>query len=157
MRKEKTKITPVATLEAAWEKAWPAIAGYLKPISNKKQLSERIGLLDQLLDQVGDDEDHPLAALCDIVGRTIEEYEERNVPQPKQDPAQILAFLMEQRGFKQTDLATIIPQSNLSAVLNGRRNLTPKQISQLAQVFGVSPTLLLPPTEERKSRKQQAA
>ena len=44
--------------------------------SDYKQL---VRLLDQLIDEVGEDETHPLAKLMDVVGVLIERYEDEHV------------------------------------------------------------------------------
>lgn len=42
----------------------------------------RLGeLLDLLIDEVGEDESHPLASLMEIVGVSIEKYEDDRVPE----------------------------------------------------------------------------
>jgi HTH-type transcriptional regulator/antitoxin HigA len=38
-------------------------------------------LLDRLIDQVGEDETHPLASLMDVIGVLIESYEDSYVPE----------------------------------------------------------------------------
>jgi HTH-type transcriptional regulator/antitoxin HigA len=38
-------------------------------------------LLDDLIDEVGEDESHPLASLMEIIGLLIESYESNNVPE----------------------------------------------------------------------------
>ena len=40
-----------------------------------------VALLDGLIDEVGEDESHPLASLMEIVGVLIEKYEEEHVPE----------------------------------------------------------------------------
>jgi len=40
-----------------------------------------VALLDQFVDEVGEDESHPLAPLMEVVGVLIERYEDENVPQ----------------------------------------------------------------------------
>ena len=40
-----------------------------------------VALLDGLIDEVGEDESHPLASLMDIPGTLIERYEDENVPE----------------------------------------------------------------------------
>jgi HTH-type transcriptional regulator/antitoxin HigA len=40
-----------------------------------------VALLDSLIDEVGEDESHPLASLMEILGVLIEGYEEKHVPQ----------------------------------------------------------------------------
>ena len=36
-------------------------------------------LLDQLVDEVGENENHPLASLMEVLGVLIEKYEDENV------------------------------------------------------------------------------
>ncbi|HEY6368838.1 MAG TPA: hypothetical protein VI585_28970 [Candidatus Binatia bacterium] len=38
-------------------------------------------LLDRLVDEVGENESHPLASLMEIVGVLIEKYEDEHVPE----------------------------------------------------------------------------
>ncbi len=40
-----------------------------------------VTLLDELIDEVGEDEAHPLASLMEIIGVMIEHYENANVPE----------------------------------------------------------------------------
>ncbi len=42
---------------------------------------ELVELLDHLTEEVGEDEDHPLASLMDVLAVLIERYEDENVPQ----------------------------------------------------------------------------
>jgi HTH-type transcriptional regulator/antitoxin HigA len=37
--------------------------------------------LDRLIDEVGEDEKHPLASLMEVLGVLIERYEDENVPE----------------------------------------------------------------------------
>lgn len=38
-----------------------------------------VAMLDKLIDEVGEDETHPLASLMEIIGLMIEQYENANV------------------------------------------------------------------------------
>jgi HTH-type transcriptional regulator / antitoxin HigA len=40
-----------------------------------------VSLLDRLVDEVGEDESHPLASLMEIVGVLIEKFEDEHVPE----------------------------------------------------------------------------
>ncbi|OGG54349.1 MAG: hypothetical protein A3F84_09305 [Candidatus Handelsmanbacteria bacterium RIFCSPLOWO2_12_FULL_64_10] len=40
-----------------------------------------VALLDDLIDEVGEDENHPLASLMEILGVLIERYEAEHVPE----------------------------------------------------------------------------
>jgi len=37
--------------------------------------------LDELIDEVGSDESHPLASLVEVVGVLIEKYEDKHIPE----------------------------------------------------------------------------
>ncbi|CCH98087.1 conserved hypothetical protein [Microcystis aeruginosa PCC 9717] len=38
-------------------------------------------MLDDLIDEIGENENHPLASLMEMLGILIENYEQENVPQ----------------------------------------------------------------------------
>jgi HTH-type transcriptional regulator / antitoxin HigA len=40
-----------------------------------------VALLDCLIDQVGEDENHPLASMMEVIGALIENYEAKHVPE----------------------------------------------------------------------------
>lgn len=40
-----------------------------------------VAILDELIDEVGENEAHPLASLMEIIGVMIEHYENANVPE----------------------------------------------------------------------------
>lgn len=40
-----------------------------------------VSILDQLIDQVGEDESHPLASLMEVIGVLIEKYEDEHIPE----------------------------------------------------------------------------
>jgi plasmid maintenance system antidote protein VapI len=56
-------------------------------------------------------------------------------------PRELLAVLLEEHKLKQADLADIVPQSNLSAILAGRRPIGAALAIRLGQRFQVRPDL----------------
>jgi HTH-type transcriptional regulator/antitoxin HigA len=48
------------------------------------------------------------------------------------------------RGLKQGDLAEIVPQSNLSAILAGKRKISATLAGKLARFFNISPAVFVP-------------
>ena len=44
-----------------------------------KTYDELVRMLDQLIDEVGEDETHPLASLMEVIGVLIERYEDEHV------------------------------------------------------------------------------
>ena len=61
-------------------KAWPAVASILSVPQNEAQYRQMVELLDRLVDEVREDENHPLASLLEVVGVLIERYEDEHVP-----------------------------------------------------------------------------
>ena len=50
-------------------------------LQTEKEYQETVTLLDSLIDQVGEDETHPLASLMEILGVLIEKYEDEHIPE----------------------------------------------------------------------------
>jgi HTH-type transcriptional regulator / antitoxin HigA len=94
-------------------------------------------VMDQLLDEVGEDEKHPLAEVLDYLSNQVETYETDHVKIPDAPPRDVLRFLMEQHGLSQSDLADCAPQSRISEILNGRREISKDLAKALAKKFGV--------------------
>jgi HTH-type transcriptional regulator / antitoxin HigA len=55
--------------------AWPAVEPILSVPRTDAQYTRLVKLLDQLIDEVGENESHPLASLMEIIGVLIEKYE----------------------------------------------------------------------------------
>lgn len=63
--------------------AWPQVAEAVRVPRSEKEYRELVEVLDQLTDTVGEDENHPLASLMDVLGVLVEKYEEENVAEVK--------------------------------------------------------------------------
>jgi len=50
-------------------------------ITRKRLYEQAVSLLDDLIDEVGEDEDHPLASLMEVLSVLIEKYEDEHVPE----------------------------------------------------------------------------
>ena len=61
--------------------AWPPLSGVLYVPRTEKEYQEAVDLLDSLIDQVGEDETHPLASLMEVLGILIEKYENDHIPE----------------------------------------------------------------------------
>lgn len=59
--------------------AWKPLANTLYVPHTEKEYENLVALLDNLIDEVGEDEFHPLAAMMEVVGVLIEKYEDENV------------------------------------------------------------------------------
>jgi HTH-type transcriptional regulator/antitoxin HigA len=61
--------------------AWSSLAGTVFVPHSEKEYHQLVALLDILIDEVGEDESHPLASLMEIVGVLIQNYEDQHVPE----------------------------------------------------------------------------
>ena len=60
---------------------WRPLAGTLYVPHTEVEYQKLVALLDELVDEVGEDEDHPLASLMEVVGVLVEKYEDETVPE----------------------------------------------------------------------------
>jgi HTH-type transcriptional regulator/antitoxin HigA len=61
--------------------AWPRILEIVRVPHTEKEYRELVEVLDQLIDEVGEDENHPLASLMDVSGVLVEKYKDERVPE----------------------------------------------------------------------------
>jgi len=50
-------------------------------LHTEEEYQRLVAVLDVLIDEVGEEETHPLASLMEVVGVLIEHYEEEHVPE----------------------------------------------------------------------------
>lgn len=144
MKSASTTSANLDRLVPAW-KGLRKSAPFFGPIRNERDYARMQSLMDDLLKQVGDDEDHPLVDLLDVVGLLIAQYDQESGPRIEAaNPLDVLKFLMDQHGLKQSDLRKEIgTQGVVSEVLAGSRKINVRQAKALAQRFGVSPAVFL--------------
>jgi HTH-type transcriptional regulator/antitoxin HigA len=121
---------------------WVAIRPYLA-IHNEEDYDRAVEQMNQLIDIIGTDEDHPMYEYLDTLGTLIHAYEEANFQMPLVSGAEALTYLMEEYGLRQSDLPEIGSQGVVSEILNGKRELNVRQIHALAKRFHVSPAVFL--------------
>ena len=61
--------------------AWSSLADTVFVPHTEAEYDRLVTLLDRLVDEVGEDEAHPLASLMEVVGVLIEKYEDERVPE----------------------------------------------------------------------------
>lgn len=116
----------------------------LGPLRTEADYTRAVAVLDEIVDEIGQQEAHPLADLAETLGLFIEAYEDTHVPFSDSSASEILRTLMEEHALKQSDLSEIGSQGVVSEILSGKRELNVRQITQLANRFGVSPALFMP-------------
>ncbi|MEK7278383.1 MAG: hypothetical protein AAB427_13620 [Chloroflexota bacterium] len=63
------------------ERIWPVVAPILFVPHTDREYQRLVGVLDSLIDTVGEDESHPMASLMEIIGVLVEKYEDEHVPE----------------------------------------------------------------------------
>ncbi|WP_133493157.1 type II toxin-antitoxin system HigA family antitoxin [Alcanivorax sp. 24] len=124
---------------------WAHIAPLLDEPENEADYDAKVEALDELLDVIGDDEQHPLASLAARLGDVIKAYDETHCPMPDVAGIDVLRYLMREHGVNQSQLPEIGAQSVVSSILSGGRTLNWRQICALSERFGV-------PTDAFKDR-----
>ena len=82
--------------------------------------------------------------LLELLAVLIETYEDEHYPIPDLSPIEVLKFLMEERGLKQSDLLHIFGSSGIaSEVVSGKRSISKAQAKKLAEFFKVSVELFI--------------
>lgn len=61
--------------------AWRTLSRTLFVPHTESDYRQLVGLLDTLIDGVGENELHPLASFMEVVGILIEKYEDEHVPE----------------------------------------------------------------------------
>ena len=100
--------------------------------------------MNALLEVAGDDEDHPLSSLLELTSDLVTRYEQEHHPIEAAEFKDALRFLMESRGLRQEDLPSVLPQSNLSAILAGKRKISAAMAGKLGGFFSICPAIFVP-------------
>lgn len=78
------------------------------------------------------------------LANNIKAYEDMHFPISKENPIDMLKFLLEENDMNGSDLGNLLGQRQLgSKILRGERSLSKKHIRILAKHFSVDPSLFL--------------
>jgi HTH-type transcriptional regulator/antitoxin HigA len=137
-------VRDIENLAPAWRELQARSSVKLRAIDSERHYRAMLEFMNELLEEVGDRESHPLMGLLDVVTAFVHNYEASNVQIPDAKPATVLRFLMEQHELRQVDLAELFgTQSNVSEALSGKREINARQAKALAKRFGVSPAVFI--------------
>jgi HTH-type transcriptional regulator/antitoxin HigA len=124
-------------------KIWPGIQNIFSVPHNQKEYNRLVHILDGVIDEVGENESHPLASLMETLGSLIESYEVQNIPEIDGSPSDAFKTLMEEHDLKQSDFPEIGSQGVISEMLSGKRQFNVRQIKLLSNRFDVSPAVFM--------------
>ena len=125
----------------AWAQFQMQVGGLSRPDS-EEEYEQVINLMHHVADNYSTTHE-PYAALFDYLARLAHEWEVENEPDlknPDVAPHAVLAYLMEEHGVSQYQLAQegIVNQGNLSRILSGERGISKNLAKKLAERFRVS-------------------
>ncbi len=60
---------------------WPVLNSVVFVPHKESEYQQLMAILDDLIDEVGENEDHPLASMMEVIGVLIEKYEEEHMPE----------------------------------------------------------------------------
>jgi len=107
---------------------------------NERILAEIERLIDKGEGKLTPEED----ALFDLMVFLVEDFDSRTYPIPDAPPFEVLQFLMEQRGLKQSDLVQILgSRGHVSDIVNGKRGISKQNAKQMGEFFHVSAEVFL--------------
>ena len=129
-------------IQSSWSKLDSMV--HLRPIYDEAGYEQMTSLMNSLLDVVGNNEDHALSGLLELVGDLVSKFERASYAIEAATPVDSLRFLIEARGLKQEALCSIVPQSNLSAILAGKRKISATLAGKLGKFFDISPAIFVP-------------
>ena len=107
---------------------------------NERALRVIDGLMSRGEDELTPEEDRLLRMLA----VHLEDFESRNHPIERTNPAVTLRELMREHSLKQADMAEIFgSQGTVSLVLNGKREISKSQARKLSQRFNLPADLFI--------------
>lgn len=121
-------------MQAHWRSLQPLFL-----IRDEAEYDAAIATLNALLDEVGNDEQHPLSELLNVLGTVIHAYEEKHYPIPECSGIDVLQALMEEHQLEPAALPELGAPNIVEQILNEERELTVSQIRALAARFRISP------------------
>ncbi|MDQ3581277.1 MAG: transcriptional regulator [Pseudomonadota bacterium] len=112
-------------------------------VRTEADYAQACATIDVLIDEIGDNENHPLAEVLHYLSEQVQEYEGEHVQIPEAEPREVLRLLMEQHGLKHEDLPDCAPRSRISDILNGRRAISKEIAKRLGRRFRVHADVFL--------------
>jgi HTH-type transcriptional regulator/antitoxin HigA len=132
------------TISALYE--LPAAArALLSPIADDVHYRQALEAEENLSRLIAGQADHPLGGVYATLIEHIAAYEDTAYPTEPTPPHTMLAFLLEQTGLRQGEVAERlgVHQSNVSRLVSGQVAFTTDLIKKLSEIFGVPATVFL--------------
>lgn len=118
----------------------------LQSISSKKQHEMALRVIEKLISHtnIEKSKDKGIELYLKTLSELVNDYESTQYASTEVKGSEMLSYLMELKGLKQTDLSEELGgQSVVSKILKGERDLNLRQIKLLAKRFSVSPEVFI--------------
>lgn len=119
-------------------------------IKSEEEYEDRVRVLSALMDR-GDAITDEEADYMELLGTLLEDYEREHNPdieaavERKVTPQEAIRWAMDRHGLRQKDLCVYIgPESLVSAVLKGTKNLSKQMMVRLHEGLGISYDDMMP-------------
>ena len=114
-----------------------------KPIASGEEL-ERVSRLVEPLLKKGETRTPEENALCDLLLKLIDDYQEQHTLIPELPAHELLQALLDEAGQRQADLVPIFgSRSRVSDAVNGKRAISKEQAKRLGEYFRVTPAAFI--------------
>lgn len=136
----------IATVENRFSRRRYAalLAEALPRVINKAEELERVSRLAEPLLKKGESRTPEENALCQLLLKLIDDYQEQHTIIPELSPHELLQALLEESGQRQADLLPIFgSRSRVSDAVNGKRTISKEQAKRLGEYFRVSPAAFI--------------
>jgi HTH-type transcriptional regulator/antitoxin HigA len=112
-------------------------------IRSEREYRRLMKAVEDLIEQPEDELTTEEGRMLELLSMLLEEYEDRVRPLPKTDPGKMLAYLLQERGLRAADLASVLAKSRVSEIVAGKRAVSKDQAKALAEFFRVPVELFL--------------
>jgi HTH-type transcriptional regulator/antitoxin HigA len=114
-----------------------------KILRSEDEYERMLAEVEALMEK-GDSRSPEQDALLDLMALLVHDYEEKHYRLPQAEPRAMLAYLIEERGLKASDLWEVVgSKSRVSEILSGKRSISKDQAKRLAAFFQVPAELFL--------------
>ncbi len=123
--------------------SWAEAKTILSVPHSEKEYKKLVKILNLLIDEIGENEKHPMTPLMELIGSLVESYEKETTLEFTSDPIDTLKFLMSEHNLTQKNLSELGSQGVVSEILSGKRELNVRQIHALGKKFNLPAAVFL--------------
>ena len=106
-------------------------------IRTEEEYQRLLGAAATLMEKPKEEMSEEEVRLLELLSVLIDEFENRAHPLPKGKPHKMLAYILEEKNMKPSDLWTVLPRSRVSEILSGKRGISKAQAKRLAELLCV--------------------